>query len=229
MADLPSVMEALTDEECYLYTILQDHSGIDLAEFAMVDESRDDGIFRCWAVQVAWWRDRSPLQVDSCGRSIGKTSSIVLRAMAFPFVHPGQEMLITAPELIHLEPITNLIENKFYSIRILREMLPQGRSAITHRPFLMNCVNSSRIIGRIPQRTGAGVKGSHPIALEMDECFPAGTLILTKKGMMNIEDIQIGDEVLTHKRRWRPVLNNFIRERPTVVLKGHGHPGLELL
>jgi hypothetical protein len=95
--------------------------------------------------------------------------SIKVRGCAFPWLYPGQEMIITAPELVHLEPIVSLIETQMYATRTLKEMLPPGRSAITHRPFQMNFVNGARIIGRIPQRDGKGVKGLHPIWLELDE------------------------------------------------------------
>lgn len=36
-------------------------------------------------------------------------------------------------------------------------------------------------------------------------CFVAGTKILTRDGYTSIEDIEVGDEVLTHAGRWRPV------------------------
>lgn len=125
--------------------------------------------FRAWAFQWPWWRDNSSHQVDQCARSVGKSLSVKVRGCAFPFLFPGQEMVITAPELIHLEPITGLIESQFHMTRTLREMIPRGKSAFTHRPFQANFVNGSRIIGRIPQRDGKGVKGIHPIWLELDE------------------------------------------------------------
>lgn len=37
-------------------------------------------------------------------------------------------------------------------------------------------------------------------------CFVAGTLILTQNGYKNIEDIQVGDMVLTHKNRFKKVV-----------------------
>lgn len=107
--------------------------------------------------------------VHNCARSVGKSLSTQVRACSFPFRHPGQEMVITAPELVHLEPLSSLIENRYLSTRTLREMVPTNRSAITHRPFQLNLTNGCRIIGRIPQRDGRGVKGVHPIALELDE------------------------------------------------------------
>jgi hypothetical protein len=167
--DLPNVLETLSEEECYLWALLSDPSGLDQAEFLWYDPDADDGCFRAWPFQWGWYRTTEPLQIDQCARSVGKTLSIKVRGCAFPLLYPGQEMVITAPELVHLEPITTLIEQQIYSTRLLNEMLPRGRSAVTHRPFQMNFQNGSRIIGRIPQRDGKGVKGIHPIWLELDE------------------------------------------------------------
>src|SRR6056297_2465885 len=36
-------------------------------------------------------------------------------------------------------------------------------------------------------------------------CFVKGTLILTKRGYLDITEVKVGDEVLTHKGRWRKV------------------------
>lgn len=135
---------------------------------------RDDmpaptGCFRAWAFQWQWWRSTDNYQIDQSSRSVGKSLSVKVRACAFPFVHPGAEMIVTAPELVHLEPITGLIEDQFERTRTLNEMMPKGRGKVTHRPFQMNFLNGARIIGRIPQRDGRGVKGIHPIWLEQDE------------------------------------------------------------
>ncbi len=164
-----SVIEDLTEEECYLYAIMSDESGVDLAEFSWVDEEQDDSCFRLRPYQWAWFRCTDQQQIDQCARSVGKTLSIKLRGFAFPFVHPGGEMVITAPELNHLEPITELIEYQFSSVRLGQEMIAKGRSGVTHRPFKMNFKNGSHIYGRIPQKDGKGVKGIHPIWLELDE------------------------------------------------------------
>ena len=39
-------------------------------------------------------------------------------------------------------------------------------------------------------------------------CFVAGTKVFTKNGYKNIEDIKVGDMVLTHRNRFMPVLRN---------------------
>lgn len=127
------------------------------------------GVVQCWDLSVA--EDHSFVAEGVVvHNSVGKSLSIKMRAFAFPFLYPGQEMVITAPELVHLHPITGLVENQFQASRVGREMLPKGRNrGITHRPFQMDFLNGARIMGRIPQRDGKGVKGLHPIWLELDE------------------------------------------------------------
>lgn len=44
------------------------------------------------------------------------------------------------------------------------------------------------------------------ILITSPECFPAGTLILTQRGLIPIEAVVVGDVVLTHMNRWRPVV-----------------------
>jgi hypothetical protein len=168
------VYENLSEEECYLYSILQDESGLDLAEFSYLDETQDDNIFRAWPVQWFWWRCTDQKQIDRGSRSVGKSLSIKFRAFAFPFVCPGEEMVITAPEGIHLDAVTDNIESLYTNNRLAKEMIAKGRGGIKHRPFMINFVNGGRIIGRIPQRDGKGLKGTHPLWLEQDEAsdFP---------------------------------------------------------
>lgn len=57
-------------------------------------------------------------------------------------------------------------------------------------------------------------------------CFPAGTLILSERGLVPIEDIEVGDMVLTHAGRFRPVAATTVNRSATLTLRGHGHPGL---
>lgn len=164
------ITEELSEDECYLWAILSDPSGLDQAEFSWTDpRNEDDQCFRAFPYQVKWWRDRSPQQIDQCARSVGKSESIKVRAFAFPFIHPGSEMIITAPEGVHLDAITDNVETAFTNNRLGSEMLKSGRMGIRHRPFHMNFANGARIMGRIPQRDGKGVKGVHPVWLELDE------------------------------------------------------------
>lgn len=166
-----AILENLTQQERYLFVLLQDYAGIDQCEFALLSEEHDDGCWRAWPFQWTWWRDRGEMQIDQSARSIGKSQSIAARAIAFPFVHPGNEMLITAPEKVHLDAITNKIETEILNSRLFKEMLQGrgGRTSFKHQPFMANFDNGARILGRIPQRDGRGVKGMHPLWLEQDE------------------------------------------------------------
>ena len=57
-------------------------------------------------------------------------------------------------------------------------------------------------------------------------CFPKGTLILTDKGHIPIENIKVGMKVLTHKGRWKKVINFGYKKSDTIRLK-ENHYGLE--
>lgn len=166
-----SIFEDLSEEERYLVSMLLDQSGVDLAEFLWADERNDDNLFRCYDYQYHWYRDKSKLQIDQAGRAVGKSLGIQLRSFAFCFSNPGEELLITAPELIHLDPVTKYIEDRLLSTRLSREMLMTkgAQRGITKRPFEAKFINGARIIGRIPQKDGKGIKGMHPKKLEMDE------------------------------------------------------------
>lgn len=166
-----AVLADLTEEEAYLFAILQDQSGIDQAEFAWTDETSPDFVFRCWDFQYPWYRTRAKFQIDQAGRAVGKSNGIQMRAWAFAFTNPGEHMLLTAPELIHLDPITKSVEDRIVNSRLSREFLQKNKTSngITHRPFEARFRNGSRIVARIPQKDGKGVKGMHPKKLEMDE------------------------------------------------------------
>jgi hypothetical protein len=66
------------------------------------------------------------------------------------------------------------------------------------------------------------------ILVTSPECFPAGTLILTSIGLLPIENVRVGDQVLTHRGRWRPVTATMRQKADTIIVGGMGHPGLEM-
>lgn len=59
-------------------------------------------------------------------------------------------------------------------------------------------------------------------------CFPAGTVVVARRGMVPIEQLVVGDEVLTHRNRWRRVTATMSRHAPLVTVKGRGHTALEV-
>lgn len=210
----------LTEEECYLAALLMDDSGIDLAEFSWVDEEQPDNCYRLWPFQWPLYRNKSVYQIDWLGRSLGKTQGIIMRACAFIFNYPGAEMLITAPELNHLRPVTDKIEHHLLSHRLTREMLPKQRgNGINHQPqFQAHFINNARLISRLPNRDGRGVKGS----------VVAGSIVVTAEGLKAIEDVQPGDHVLTHRGRYMPVEHVYSYDADTVTVAGHGHRAMQV-
>lgn len=163
-----SVWADLSEEEAYLWAILQDPSGIDPAEFTWYESSAEGECWRAWPFQWAWWHATDRLQIDSAGRSVGKSTGISVRSYSFCWRYPGKELVLTAPEALHLDLITQKIEQRIMSVRLAREMITKKRQ-IRHRPFEVDFQNGARILGRIPHRDGSAVKGTHGIVLELDE------------------------------------------------------------
>lgn len=63
--------------------------------------------------------------------------------------------------------------------------------------------------------------------LFVDHCFPAGTMVLTSEGEKRIENIRIGDMVVTHRGRLRRVsktFNNGVKPLMSLSLKGRVEP-----
>lgn len=80
---------------------------------------------------------------------------------------------------------------------------------------------------RLPEAVRSGAAEAPDILCGGTPCFTAGTFVTTPGGLVPIEDIRVGEPVLTHKGRYRKVLRigSKIADE-TVVLKGQGHPGL---
>lgn len=58
-------------------------------------------------------------------------------------------------------------------------------------------------------------------------CFVANTKVLTIEGYKNIQDVVIGDLVLSHTGNWRKVLNVGGTIAPTRIIKGYGFVDIE--
>lgn len=72
--------------------------------------------------------------------------------------------------------------------------------------------------------------GGRPVGLAWfsPDCFPAGTMVLTEHGYAPIENLCVGDLVLTHRQRWRRVTQTHRSVKPLLEIRGHGHPGLRV-
>ena len=60
-------------------------------------------------------------------------------------------------------------------------------------------------------------------------CLPAGEPINTLEGYKNIEDIKIGDYALTHKRRYKKVINTFKNNYTGNIYKIKSYSGEEII
>jgi DNA (cytosine-5)-methyltransferase 1 len=67
----------------------------------------------------------------------------------------------------------------------------------------------------------------HDVLVGGFPCFTAGTAILTESGYRPIEQLAVGDRVLTHLGRWRRVTAVMSREaESTLVIRGQGFPDI---
>lgn len=128
----------------------------------------------------------------ACARSTGKTESIIWRAVSHAFRRVRRNLLVTAPELIHLLPLTDQIEDRIRSVRLCREFLDTrgGKTGFTHRPFGVDYEDGTKIVGRIPRLTGTGVKGQHEPDLMVEEAqdYPS-------KGWTELHETVLKDSV----------------------------------
>lgn len=81
-------------------------------------------------------------------------------------------MLLTAPELNHLRPITDAVEERILSSPLTKAFLPNGSKSngFTRQPhWQVKFTNGTKIISRLPNKDGKGVKGQHVLKIELDE------------------------------------------------------------
>lgn len=154
-----------------LYALLCDP--ITCVELICEDPTNRDysGTYHVRDYQYPLNRDTSNYEGKTCARSTGKTESIKNKTMTHPFKRLAENLLITAPELIHLLPLTDAIEDRINACRLTREFLDTdgGRTGFTHRPFGVDFNDGTKIVGRIPRQSGIGVKGQHQPDLLVDE------------------------------------------------------------
>lgn len=65
------------------------------------------------------------------------------------------------------------------------------------------------------------------LVLSGTPCFPAGALVLREDGFVPIEEIKVGDMIMTHNGRLRRVLATGSKLSETIMLKGQGSVGIE--
>lgn len=159
------------EQDLLLYALLTDP--LYCAELLWTEPRNLDygGLYRVHDYQYPLWRTFDPYSGFACARSVGKTESIKGHAFSHAFKRIGENMLVTAPELIHLQPLTNAIESRIRDVRLTRDFLDTrgGKTGLTHKPFGVDYIDNTKLVGRIPQKTGTGVKGQHQPDLRIEE------------------------------------------------------------
>jgi hypothetical protein len=161
----------LDEDDLLLIALLQDP--IYATELLWGDPANHEygGCFRWRDYQYPLCRPENVYQGHACARTVGKTESIKAKSFVHPFRRHGQNLLLSAPELIHLLPLTDAVEDRIRDCRLTREFLDTrgGKTGFTHRPFGVEFIDNTNIVGRIPRLTGTGVKGQHQPDLIVDE------------------------------------------------------------
>lgn len=161
----------LDEDDFLLYSLLTD--SIYAAELLWDHPTNHEfgGLYRVFDYQYPLWRTTDPYSGFACARSTGKTESIKGAAFSHTFRRIAEKMLVTGPELIHLHPVTDAIEDRIRDTRLTREFLDLrgGKTGFTHKPFGVDYIDGTKIVGRIPRLTGTGVKGQHQPDLRMEE------------------------------------------------------------
>lgn len=159
------------DDDWTLIAMLQDP--IYMSELLFQDPKNKEyaGCYHVMDYQYPLFRHTDPYEGKPCARSVGKTESIKARAVTHAFKRMGQDMLISAPELIHLLPLTDQIEARIRDTRLTFEYLDtrNQKTGFTHKPFQVDFIDGTKIVGRIPKISGTGVKGMHVPDLVIDE------------------------------------------------------------
>jgi hypothetical protein len=160
------------EEDLMMFAMLTDP--VYLPELTWKDPTNRQygGCYRVRDYQYQINRCEETNAIFACARSIGKTESEKVHSQKHAIESEGENMLITAPELIHLLPLTDAIENNLSATRLTRELLDDrqsGKTGFTHRPFGADFKDGTKIVGRIPKITGTGVKGQHQPFLIVEE------------------------------------------------------------
>lgn len=150
------------------------------------------GCYHVMDYQYPLFRPTENYEGFPCARSVGKTESIKARAVCHAFRRQGEDLLLTAPELIHLLPLTDAIEDRISETFLTAQFLDtrQGKTGFTHKPFQCDFLDGTRIVGRIPKITGTGVKGQHVPDLIVEEAqdYP-------EKGWIEVHETVIKDHI----------------------------------
>jgi hypothetical protein len=160
------------DDDWALFAMLTDP--VFCAELLFTDPNNRDyhGCYHVRDHQYGLFRPEGNYNIDPCARDVGKTESIKARAVSHIFKRIGEGLFLSAPQMIHLKPLTHTVEERITSVRLTNEFLKKDnqKTGFTHNPsFRAEFADGTYIVGQIPHIDGKGVKGQHVPDLIIDE------------------------------------------------------------
>jgi len=137
-------------------------------------------------------------------RGSGKTTILgVIYPLWLAYYRPGTHILFTAAELAQATKILDEVKEVIENNEFLNELMPPNPS--TWKKTELKMTNGSRIFCKAYTRH---IKGIH---VDYAFCVNGRTLINTSLGCKEIKDVRVGDDVLTHKGRFRKVKKLYKR------------------
>lgn len=145
----------------------------------------------------------------------------------FPDLNPAspQQVLAAVTSLgIKLKPQKGVLSTNDIALSPFAEKFP-----------FVNAVLEYRRLSKLHKTYGVGLRRAlrpdgrvhTSFLLDGTECMPAGELVLTNRGYLTVEDVRLGDAVITHLGRPRKVVG-VSRHAPTSIYKVHLSNGLVL-
>jgi hypothetical protein len=131
-------------------------------------------------------------------RGSGKTTFLgVIYPLWLCYFRPGTHVLFTASELAQAVKILDEVKDNIENNEFLKDLMPPNPS--TWKKTELKMTNGSRIFCRAYTRH---IKGLH-----VDYCFclHGKTFVQTSSGPKRIQDIEVGEKVLTHLGRYKEV------------------------
>lgn len=106
------------------------------------------------------------MSVYAEARATGKSEKQKRRSFTLPFRKPGRGRLISAPRENHLNPVMEKVIDKLEDVRLTKELIKRVR----RKPYyIISFKDNAEIIGKIPGKDGASVKGEHVDEISIDE------------------------------------------------------------
>jgi hypothetical protein len=175
------IKEKVSQDDLTLYEILK--NPVLCTEFIYnIDNTPYEEDFSYDWYQVDFMCDFSNYVSLSCGRSVGKSQSLVglIIWLLVNNIYPLEYVVYTVPSKVHLEPVWSKITRYFRSNSFLK-LLVDSRTGINSSDFSLKTTNNAHLICRIAGQsgTGANVIGLHTPFVILDESgvYPFGAWI----------------------------------------------------